>query len=254
MSDAARRWDNLPPEKKSYVLRELCTHLAAAKQHERLVTLLTEEFFLKAKLDVLGARAILYDLTLARESVPADHPMLEKLRPLEEAIDDGIRIAINRFLENRRTVNTIKIFYSYCHVDEEWRNLLEKHLSVLRHQNIIQDWHDRKIIPGAEWEKQISANLNSAQVVLLLMSSDFLASKYCWNIEVKRAIERHNSGEARVIPVIIRPCDWKNTPIGKLLALPTDGKAVTLWTHQDDAFMDIAAGIRRAVEDLTSSL
>ena len=124
----------------------------------------------------------------------------------------------------------------------------------MKKQGFISSWHDHKIIAGTEWVGEIDAHLNTAQIILLLISADFLASTYCYDIEVKRAMERHNAGEARVIPIILRHCDWHHAPFGKLQALPTDGKPVESrnWHDKDEAFYDITQGIRKAVEDLQS--
>src|SRR5262245_30109477 len=102
----------------------------------------------------------------------------------------------------------IEIFYSYAHEDEELRKELEKHLANLRRQGVIGDWHDRRIGAGQEWAGAIDAHLDSARIILLLISADFLASDYCYDIELKQAMARHAGGEARVIPVILRPVDW----------------------------------------------
>lgn len=136
------------------------------------------------------------------------------------------------------------IFFSYSHADEALRDNLEKHLSALRHQGLIETWHDRRIDAGDEIDNRISENLERANIILLLVSADFLASSYCYGIEMTRAMERHHAGEARVIPVILRPCDWHETPFGKLLALPRDGKAVRSWPDIDDAFLNIVTGIK----------
>jgi tetratricopeptide (TPR) repeat protein len=146
--------------------------------------------------------------------------------------------------------NTVEVFYSYSHLDEALRQELVKHLSNLERQKVITGWHDRKITAGTEWSGAIDEHLDSAHVILLLISADFMASPYCNDIEVKRAMERHEAGEARVIPVILRPCDWNGAPFSKLQALPTDAKPVTSWDNQDEAFLDIVKGIRRAVETL----
>jgi tetratricopeptide (TPR) repeat protein len=144
----------------------------------------------------------------------------------------------------------VELFYCYSHKDEELRDELEKHLSILKREKVIAGWHDRRIGAGKEWKGQIDAHLNSAAVILLLISSDFLASDYCYDVEMKRALERHDAGEARVIPVILRAVDWKGAPFGKLQCLPTDAKPVTSWTNRDEAFRDVAQGIRQAVEEL----
>jgi hypothetical protein len=142
------------------------------------------------------------------------------------------------------------IFFCYSHNDEKYRKKLESHLSNLRRQNLIAGWHDRKIMAGSEWRDVIDEHLASSKVILLLVSSNFIDSDYCYGVEMKRALERHAAKDAHVIPIILRPCDWHNTPFGKLQALPTDGKPVTKWNTQDDAFYNIALGIRTVVESL----
>jgi TIR domain len=144
----------------------------------------------------------------------------------------------------------IEIFFSYACKDELLRDELAKHLKPLQNEGIIKDWHDREIPPGAEWKNEIDRHLESAQIILLLISADFLASDYCYSFELKRALERHESHEARVIPVILRFCDWKNTNFGKLQALPTDGKPIKSWLDPDEAFTDVVSGLRRSIDQL----
>ncbi len=142
-----------------------------------------------------------------------------------------------------------QLFFSYSHKDEDLRDQLEVHLAMLKKQGVIETWHDRRIIAGDLFDHEIQANLETADVILLLLSPDFLASDYCYDIEVKRAIERHQAGMARLIPVILRPCDWQNgTPFSGLMAAPKDGKPVVKWPNLDDAFLDIAKTLRRAIE------
>jgi hypothetical protein len=148
--------------------------------------------------------------------------------------------------------DNVEVFFSYSHKDERYRKQLESHLSLLKRQGVITDWHDRRIQAGTEWAGQIDEHLESAGIILLLVSSDFLASKYCYDVELTRALERHEAREARVIPIILRPVDWHSAPFAKLQALPRDGKPVTKWSNRDEAFLDIAQGIRKAVEDLRS--
>ncbi|AUT03570.1 serine/threonine protein kinase [Nostoc sp. CENA543] len=145
---------------------------------------------------------------------------------------------------------SFKLFFSYSHKDETLRDELAKHLTILEYQRVISSWHDRKILPGQEWDHQINDNLNTADIILLLVSSDFLFSRYCWDVEVKRAIERHDKGEACVIPVILRSVDWAGAPFARLQALPKNAKPVKSWTDQDEAFTDVARGIRAVVEEL----
>lgn len=140
------------------------------------------------------------------------------------------------------------VFFSYSHEDEELRNRLEKHLALLKRQGLVQAWHDRRILAGSELDGAISDNLESADIVLLLVSADFIASEYCYSKEMHRAMERHQSGAAVVVPVILKPCDWHSAPFGKLLAIPRDGKAVTSWANVEEALADTAGSIRKIVE------
>lgn len=146
----------------------------------------------------------------------------------------------------------ISIFMSYSHRDEHFRDELAKHLSLLRRQGVISEWHDRRITAGNEWAGEIDVHLATADIILLLISADFLASDYCYGIELEQAMERHEAGEARVIPVIVRPVDWRSALFGKLQALPKDAKPVTSWRSSDEAFEDIARGIRLILEEVTS--
>jgi hypothetical protein len=148
----------------------------------------------------------------------------------------------------------IPLFYSYSKKDKALRDRLETHLSLLRDQGIISGWHDRCIEPGAEWEKAIHRNLEDAGIILLLVSADFLATPYIRDIEITRAMERHEQGTARVIPVILRPVsDWQDAPFGKLHALPQNGKPVTKWRDREEAFANVSRGIRDAVEKLAKA-
>jgi len=140
-----------------------------------------------------------------------------------------------------------KVFFSYAHADAQHRDRLEKGLAMLKRQGLIDTWHDRRIIPGQEIDRAISAELQGADLILLLVSPDFLESEYCYDVEMQRAMQRHESGETHTIPIILRPCDWKSAPFGRLNALPTDGKPVTKWTDPDDAFLDITEGIKRVI-------
>ena len=143
-----------------------------------------------------------------------------------------------------------KVFYSYSHRDEGLRDELGNHLAPLHRQGLIAEWHDRKIGPGTEWEGQIDTHLDEAEIILLLISSDFIASDYCYDVELNRAMERHEAEEAYVIPIILRPVDWEGAPFAALQALPRDAEPVTSWENQDEAFRDISQAIRRKIEEL----
>ncbi|MDQ3705956.1 MAG: TIR domain-containing protein [Chloroflexota bacterium] len=141
----------------------------------------------------------------------------------------------------------VEVFYSYSHRDERFRKELENHLSILQTKGIITGWHDRRIVAGTEWKAEIDRHIDSARIILLLVSSDFLASKYAYGVEAKRALERHEAGEAQVIPVILRTVDWEGTPFSKLQALPTDGRPVDTWGSRDVAFKNVSDGIKAAI-------
>lgn len=148
------------------------------------------------------------------------------------------------------TATPIEIFCSYAHEDEVWLRKLETHLSLLKRQGLISLWHDRLVAAGTNWAKDIDTHLETASVILLLVSADFLASDYCVGVEMKRALERQEAGEARVIPILVRPVDWNNAPFAHLQALPTDAKPLVTWEFLEMALSDIAAGIRRAIEEV----
>lgn len=130
---------------------------------------------------------------------------------------------------------------------------LEKHLSPMRRNGEIADWHDRKIGAGTVWKNSIDKNLKEADLILLLVSADFLASSYCYENEMKQAMKRHKEKRARVIPIILRVCDWSNTPFGALQALPKDGKPLTTWSDRDEGYHDIVRGIQETAREFVSS-
>ena len=144
----------------------------------------------------------------------------------------------------------ISIFISYSHADEAYMRRLEKHLSLLKRNGHIAIWHDRRIPPGETWDEEISQHLQSSQLILFLVSSDFLASDYCYGIELNEALKMHREGFARVIPVIIRPVLWRLSPLARLQALPRDGVPVAIWENSDQAYVDIAEGILTATNTI----
>jgi hypothetical protein len=144
----------------------------------------------------------------------------------------------------------LRIFCSYSHKDEEYLNVLRAWLRGLERRGQITWWHDREIVPGWEWEEAIDKNLRTADIIFLLVTPDFMASDYVFEREIDRAIERHERGEARVIPIIVRPALWKGTSLDRLQALPKDAKPITRWPDRDEAWLDVTEGIQRAIEEL----
>ena len=155
--------------------------------------------------------------------------------------------------EEPQPTGAVNVFFSYAHEDKELRDDLATQLKMLERKQIISSWHDRKIGAGGEWAKEIDDRMKEADIILLLVSPDFIASDYCYDIELNMAMQRHEAGEARVVPVILRPCDWLDAPFGKLNALPEDGLPVTKWDDLDEAFLDVAKGIRKAAEEIIAS-
>src|SRR5947209_4982833 len=149
---------------------------------------------------------------------------------------------------------SIDVFVSYTHRDKALLDRLLEQLALLKRQKLIGIWHDSEISAGADWQQAITLHLNTAHLILLLISPTFMASEYCYSQEMMRAVERHDADEARVIPIILRPVDWHDAPFGKLQPLPPDGKPVTSWSNRDAAFLAIAQGIRTSVEELRGDL
>jgi formylglycine-generating enzyme required for sulfatase activity len=147
----------------------------------------------------------------------------------------------------------IKVFLSYSHKDEELRQELISHLSGLQHQGLIEPWHDRNISAGSEWADQIDQNLEQADIILFLVSADFINSRYCYSIEMKRALDRHRAKTACTIPVIIRDCDWKSTDLHQLNGIPRDNRHVTGWGDRyarDSAWTEISEEIGKVARQI----
>lgn len=145
----------------------------------------------------------------------------------------------------------IELFYVYSRKDDALRKQLDTHLSALKREDLISTWHDQEILPGSLRERDSSNHLNNADIVLLLISSDFIASDYCYGIEMQRALEQHTTGEATVIPIILRPTDWTQAPFAKLEALPANGKPITTWSNRDAAFAHVVQEIRKTIYHIT---
>ena len=142
----------------------------------------------------------------------------------------------------------VDLFYSYAHEDEPLRDELAGHLKIMERRGVIRPWHDRCLTPGQKWGNEINTQLATADLVLLLVSADFIKSDYIWSHELDVAMRRHERGEASVVPVMLRAVDIVDAPFAALQGLPTDLKPVTSWPNRDEAWTDVAKGIRRTVE------
>ncbi|WP_299111927.1 toll/interleukin-1 receptor domain-containing protein [uncultured Winogradskyella sp.] len=144
----------------------------------------------------------------------------------------------------------LKIFFAYSRKDNDLRSRLETHLYLLKRQEYIESWYDGEILPGQNWNEKIKHALGTANIILLLISVDFIASDYCYDIEMKAAFERHKQDEAIVIPIILTDCDWLETPIAELQALPKNGIPINdeYWKDKEKALRLVAKEIRKIVE------
>jgi hypothetical protein len=140
--------------------------------------------------------------------------------------------------------DAVSVFISYSHKDEDWREKLGAHLAGLRLDKLVSEWHDRKISPGSPYDDVIKQQLASADIVLLLLSADFINSDYSNDVEIAEAMRRHDAGQAVVIPIVLRACEWTHRPYGGLQCFPRDGKPVTDWPTHDEAFKAVVIGIR----------
>lgn len=144
----------------------------------------------------------------------------------------------------------LNLFISYAHEDEALKTELDKHLIMLKRSGKINAWNDRKLTAGVEWDQSIIDELSKADIILLLISVDFNNSDYIWKKELATAMQRHDAGTARVIPVILRKCEWAEMPYARLQALPTGARPVSDFADRDEALMDVASGIRAVVDIL----
>ncbi len=147
----------------------------------------------------------------------------------------------------------VGIFISYAHEDEPLKTELDKYLKVLKRSSKIRVWNDRELIASQEWDRAIMAELAAAEVILLLVSVDFNASDFIWDKELASAMQRHEAGTARVVPIILRRCQWSAMPYAKLQALPRNATPVMDYPNRDDAFTEIAIEIERLVDHLIAT-
>ncbi len=137
------------------------------------------------------------------------------------------------------------VFFSYVKRDKMLRDRLEEHLSNLKYKGLVQTWHDRDILAGSDWLEQIDISMHNAQIILLLISSTFMASDYCYGKEMQQALQLHAQKKATVIPILLRPVLYTDAPFARLSMLPTNGKPVTSWRDRDSAFVDVALNIEK---------
>ncbi|WP_437646811.1 SIR2 family protein [Sorangium sp. So ce362] len=177
-----------------------------------------------------------------RVATPAPHPAVSA-RPTAAPPANALPAA----------ARPVRVFFSYASRDEELLARLEAHLSPLRREGLIAPWHSGKIGAGEDLERAIGEQLEAADLVLLLVSASFLASEQ-GDAQVTRAMERRAAGQAAVVPILLRPCDWETTRFAELQAVPRDRKPVTKWSDEDEALLQVVREIRALVTKLRASL
>jgi len=186
----------------------------------------------------------------------AEHQLYAKYHSIDEFRScvrrDLFRLIQDLVSRKEPTRRPPRLFYSYAHEDAGLREELAKHLRVLERKRIIESWYDNMIAPGMEWSTEVANQLEKADIVILLVSADFLDSDYCYTVEMRRALERHKTGDVCVIPVILRSALWEESPLANLKDLPKDGRAVTLWDNRDEAWVDVARGIRSVATSIAT--
>jgi Trypsin-like peptidase domain/TIR domain len=204
---------------------------------------------------IMGGRAIptaivlreLTDLAFAQQQFHDQDKSWYDAMTIEQRKESGIK----DMLSLTATSGAIEVFYSYVQEDEQLAEKLRRHLVLLKRQELITDWYAGKVVPGQEPSEQIKEHLDSAKIILLLISSDYLFSEYHDSVEVKRAMDRSKAGEAIVIPILLSTTDdLSNTPFGKLLAIPRNRKPINKWSDKDEAFAEVAKEIRTVVNNL----
>lgn len=237
------------------VTRKVPTKPARARRAPRRGRRTNSQLFLDKLLTLSGEQQLVSNPTL-RTALGWDEQRYARIKA--QLVSEGGIIVGRGFggtvgLAGGRENHSLKVFVSYSHIDEKQKEALLKHLKPLERMKLITEWHDRKLVAGDAWGEEISRNLERADIVLLLVSVDFINSKYCYDVELDRALERHADGTCRVVPVIVRGCIWQHTPFAKLQALPRDGKPVTSWPDLDEALSSIAEGVRILAEDIIAS-
>ena len=147
----------------------------------------------------------------------------------------------------------LKLFLSYAHEDRDIVAELRKHLAPLRYEQIVTDWYDLELMPGHDWDQDIISQLESSDLVLVVISADFVASNYAYGRELNLSLDLHDQDRVRLLPVIARNCKWQNLPFARLQVLPEGAVAISSWQNRDDAFVSVVLGVERVAREILSS-
>jgi hypothetical protein len=145
------------------------------------------------------------------------------------------------------------LFLSYAHEDRDIVAELRKHLAPLQHEQIVTDWYDLELMPGDDWDREILSQLASSDLVIVMISADFLASNYAYGRELRLALNLHDQERVHLLPVIGRNCKWQNLPFARLQVLPEGAVAINSWQSRDDAFVSVVLGVERVAREILSS-
>jgi len=148
----------------------------------------------------------------------------------------------------------VKVFISYAHKDEQFKDSLVEHMSGLVRANVVSEWNDRKIVPGQDWSDEISENLASSEIILFLISSSFMNSDYCMGVEVQKALSMHKEGRAQLIPIVIRAVDWSDSELSKIQGLPKDAVPIASWGNEDEAWVNVIGGVKKHIQEFKPKL
>lgn len=172
---------------------------------------------------------------------------LQNIRPMAKQ-RQSIITKINKRNDFEMADKKVRVFLSYSHVDEEFKNKLDIHFAPLKRSNKIETWNDRKLVPGTLFDDEIRKHLCEDEIIILLISADFINSDYCYEIEMMKALERMKNSDTIVIPIILRPCLWKETPLKDIQALPKNGTPISKYPDADDAYLEIVQSVNNIIE------
>jgi len=147
-------------------------------------------------------------------------------------------------------MDPVKLFISYAHEDEVHKNNLVTHLSALQRLGVLEAWDDREIMAGQNWDTAIKTSLEQADIVIFLISADFIASEYIHDVEIENALKRYKAGQQIIIPVLVRACDFSSLHLSRFQALPTGAKPITSWDNLDEAWLNVTEGIKKVSTEM----
>jgi hypothetical protein len=242
-------------------VEESGTSIAAAQVSGAMAAILSAHRDLIGKPDAIKQAIVDTAAPLAHPRGAGGAGLLDLKRAFTDAATDSGQAAAAKFQQelDQATVvripkdgrKALRLFTSYAHEDSRYHETLERSLLPLQRQGLITYWSDRQISGGQKWEDEIKREIYSADIILLLISMDFLASDYCYGVELRTAISMEERGQARVVPILLRPADVDSSPFAGLQSLPT-GKEITRWQNRDEAWLAVARGVRDIVKELNS--